>query len=79
MRLLAEQQPGPAAADADADALPATPTPRLLILGPDGGTNPTAIAPSLLAQWRQDPQLELLGPTDDVRPYIRRADCVVLP
>ena len=77
MRLLAEQQPGPAAADAD--ALPATPTPRLLILGPDGGTNPTAIAPSLLAQWRQDPQLELLGPTDDVRPYIRRADCVVLP
>ena len=77
MRLLAEQQPGQAAADAD--TLSATPTPRLLILGPDGGTNPTAIAPSLLAQWRQDPQLELLGPTDDVRPYIRRADCVVLP
>ena len=77
MRLLGEQHTGPAAADAD--ALSATPTPRLLILGPDGGTNPTAIAPSLLAQWRQDPQLELLGPTDDVRPYIRRADCVVLP
>ena len=79
MRLLGEQQPGQEATDADAEALSATPTPRLLILGPDGGTNPTAIAPSLLAQWRQDPQLELLGPTDDVRPYIRRADCVVLP
>ena len=77
VKLLAEQQAGPAAADAD--TLSATPTPRLLILGPDGGTNPTAIATSLLAQWRQDPQLELLGPTDDVRPYIRRADCVVLP
>jgi glycosyltransferase involved in cell wall biosynthesis len=52
---------------------------RLLILGPDGGTNPTAIAPSRLAQWRQDPQLELLGSTEDVRPFIARADCVVLP
>jgi glycosyltransferase involved in cell wall biosynthesis len=52
---------------------------RLLILGPDGGTNPTAISPAALAQWRQDPQLELLGPTDDVRPVIARSDCVVLP
>jgi glycosyltransferase involved in cell wall biosynthesis len=49
------------------------------MLGPDGGTNPTAIAQSLLAQWRQDPQLELLGATDDVRPFIAQADCVVLP
>jgi glycosyltransferase involved in cell wall biosynthesis len=52
---------------------------RLLILGPDGGTNPTALAPSLLAQWRQHPQLELLGSAEDVRPFIARADCVVLP
>jgi glycosyltransferase involved in cell wall biosynthesis len=52
---------------------------RLLILGPDGGTNPTAIAPGVLAQLRQDPQIELLGPTDDVRPFIAEADCVVLP
>lgn len=55
------------------------PAVRLLMLGPDGGTNPTAIAQSLLAQWRQDPQLELLGATDDVRPFIAQADCVVLP
>jgi glycosyltransferase involved in cell wall biosynthesis len=75
VKLLAEQQTG----SGDPDQRPATLPPRLLILGPDGGTNPTAIAPSSLAQWRQDPQLELLGPTDDVRPYIRRADCVVLP
>ena len=74
VKLLAEQ-----AERGQADQRAATPPPRLLILGPEGGTNPTAIAPSSLAQWRQDPQLELLGPTDDVRPYIRRADCVVLP
>ena len=55
------------------------PAVRLLMLGPDGGTNPTAIAQSLLAQCRQDPQLELLGATDDVRPFIAQADCVVLP
>ena len=55
------------------------PAPRLLILVPDGGTNPTAIAPGVLAQLRQDPQIELLDPADDVRPYIARADCVVLP
>ena len=30
---------------------------RLIILGPDDGTNPTAIAPSLLAQWLRDTQL----------------------
>ncbi len=52
---------------------------RLLILGPDGGTNPTVITPEVLAQWRQDPQVELLGPADDVRPFIDAADCVVLP
>lgn len=55
------------------------PAPRLLILGPLGGTNPSAIAPEVLAQWRQDPQVELLGPADDVRPFIDAADCVVLP
>jgi glycosyltransferase involved in cell wall biosynthesis len=75
VKLLAGQQAG----SGELDQRAATPLPRLLILGPDGGTNPTAIAPTVLAQWRQDPQLELLGPADDVRPYIRRADCVVLP
>jgi glycosyltransferase involved in cell wall biosynthesis len=52
---------------------------RLLILGPDGGTNPTAIAPEVLARWLQDPQIELLAPADDVRPFIDAVDCVVLP
>ena len=56
----------------DADA-------RLIILGPDGGANPTAIAQNLRAQWVRDPQLELPGATDDVRPFIAQADCVVLP
>jgi len=71
VKLLGEQPSG--------QELPHLPPPRLLILGPDGGTNPTAISPAVLAQWRQDPQLELLGPTDDVRPFIARSDCVVLP
>ncbi len=55
------------------------PAPRLRILGPLGGTNPTTITPEVLAQWRQDPQVALLGPADDVRPFIDAADCVVLP
>ena len=53
--------------------------PRLLILGPEGGVNPTAILSGTLAQWRQSSQIELLGSTDDVRPFIAGADCVVLP
>jgi len=51
----------------------------LKILGPDGGTNPTAITSQLLSQWRQDPRLELLGHVEDPRPCIVQADCVVLP
>ena len=78
VRILAESYADGRMAEGEGRGLP-RPSPRLLILGPDGGSNPTAIAPSLLAQWRQDRQLELLGPTDDVRPYIARADCVVLP
>lgn len=51
----------------------------LKILGPDGGTNPTAITSQLLSQWRQDLRLELLGHVEDPRPCIVQADCVVLP
>ncbi len=61
------------------EAHSALPAACLKILGPDGGTNPTAITSSLLNQWRQDPQLELLGHVEDLRPSIAQADCVVLP
>jgi len=61
------------------EAHSALPAACLKILGPDGGTNPTAITSSLLNQWRQDPQLELLGHVEDLRPSIVQADCVVLP
>lgn len=57
----------------------ALPAAFLRILGPDGGTNPTAIASQVLRQWSEDPQLELIGPVEDLRPFIARADCVVLP
>jgi glycosyltransferase involved in cell wall biosynthesis len=52
---------------------------KLLILGPEGGSNPASISRALLAEWRQNPELEFLGSTKDVRPFIDRADCVVLP
>jgi len=55
------------------------PPPHLIILGPDGGNNTTAISSRVLDQWRQDPQVELLDAVEDVRPFIARADCVVLP
>lgn len=61
------------------EAHSALPAACLKILGPDGGTNPTAITSSLLNEWRQDPQLELLGHVEDPRPRIVQADCVVLP
>jgi glycosyltransferase involved in cell wall biosynthesis len=57
----------------------ALPAACLRILGPDGGTNPTAITSHLLRQWQQDPQVELLGYVEDLRPCIAEADCVVLP
>ena len=57
----------------------ALPAACLKILGPDGGTNPTAITSEILNQWRNDPQLELIGPVEDLRPFIAQADCVVLP
>jgi glycosyltransferase involved in cell wall biosynthesis len=58
---------------------PPLPSACLKIVGPAGGTNPTAIASSLQSQWQQDPQLELLGHVEDLRPCIAMADCVVLP
>ncbi len=52
---------------------------ELGLLGAQGGTNPSAISEAQLADWQQQGVVEYLGATDDVRPEIARADCVVLP
>lgn len=41
--------------------------------------HPRAVVPKLLETLAQESSVELLGITDDVRPFIANADCVVLP
>lgn len=49
------------------------------ILGPAGAQNRSAIPPEVVAEWSPEKDLTYLGETDDVRPFIAGADCVVLP
>lgn len=49
------------------------------LLGSAGVNNPSAISSQVLAMWRAEGLFELLGSTDDVRPFIAAADAVVLP
>ncbi len=51
---------------------------RFQILGP-ADPHPKAVPAALLAEYEREGAVELLGSTDDVRPYIAAADCVVLP
>ena len=55
------------------------PDTRFLLLGPHGVENRTAIAFETLQGWQADGAIEYLGSTDDVRPHVAAADCVVLP
>ena len=52
---------------------------RFQLLGPLGVANRTAVPRSELDRWVGDGLVEYLGETDDVRPWIERADCAVLP
>lgn len=54
------------------------PDARFQLLGPVDAQNRTAISRSTLDDWVCE-GLEYLGETQDVRPYIARADCLVLP
>ena len=49
------------------------------ILGPTWWDNATAIQMKEIEQWVDEDVIEYLGETDDVRPFIRECDCVVLP
>ncbi|KVE35297.1 glycosyltransferase family 4 protein [Burkholderia sp. TSV86] len=52
---------------------------RFALLGPVGVDNPSAISQADVDAWTRDGMIDYLGETHDVRPYIARADCVVLP
>lgn len=41
--------------------------------------NPSAVSRSQVQAWEAEGVLTYLGPTDDVRPFLAAADCVVLP
>ncbi|MCB1311199.1 MAG: glycosyltransferase family 4 protein [Sedimentitalea sp.] len=57
----------------------AHPGARFQLLGALGAANRTAIDPGLLRGWVARGGIDYLGETDDVRPFIREADCIVLP
>lgn len=52
---------------------------RFQLLGAVGVANPTAITRDQLQRWIDEGVIDYLGETDDVRPYIAAADCIVLP
>ena len=55
------------------------PDTRFQLLGAVWKDNPATIDASQLAAWQREGTVEYLGATDDVRPFIAAADCVVLP
>ena len=57
----------------------AQPGARFLLLGPPGAENRTAIGVETVEAWAAEGAIEYLGETEDVRPFIAEADCVVLP
>lgn len=57
----------------------ARPDTQIRLLGPLGAENRGAIDPAIVDGWVQDGIVDYLGATDDVRPFIADASCVVLP
>ncbi len=55
------------------------PQARFTLLGPGNVANPSAISAADIERWRAEGIVDYLGTTSDVRSYIARADCVVLP
>jgi glycosyltransferase involved in cell wall biosynthesis len=55
------------------------PQARFQLLGPIGVANRTAIERETLDSWVAEGVVEYLGETDDVRPFISQAKCLVLP
>jgi glycosyltransferase involved in cell wall biosynthesis len=57
----------------------AYPQARFQLLGFLDEANPRGVRRAELAQWVSEGVVEYLGTTDDVRPYLAQAHCVVLP
>jgi glycosyltransferase involved in cell wall biosynthesis len=49
------------------------------LLGFIGSNNPSAISREQIDSWVKEGVVSYSGPTDDVRPHLAAADCVVLP
>ncbi len=58
---------------------PHYPALRFQILGPLEPDNPSAVGQERLDHWQAEGLITYLGETDDVRPALRAADCIVLP
>lgn len=56
-----------------------TPHVRCQLLGPADVENPTAISREQVATWEREGLVEYLGVTQEVRPFIAQAHCIVLP
>ncbi|MDB5763098.1 MAG: glycosyl transferase group 1 [Herminiimonas sp.] len=50
-----------------------------LLLGFSGAGNPNAVSLERIKAWEAQGTVQYLGKTDDVRPHLAGADCVVLP
>ena len=55
------------------------PRARFHLLGAVDAANRTAIDAATVTSWEEEGTINYLGMTDDVRPYIAAAHCVVLP
>lgn len=58
---------------------PRHPEARLQLLGAAGVDNRSAVPIADIERWRDEGLVEMLGESDDVRPHIAAADCIVLP
>jgi glycosyltransferase involved in cell wall biosynthesis len=52
---------------------------RFWLIGEVDRENPSSVSHEDLVSWVRDPSIQYLGATDDVRPWIEKSDCIVLP
>ncbi|MGZ5253995.1 MAG: glycosyltransferase family 4 protein [Flavitalea sp.] len=52
---------------------------KFSILGFSDPENPSAISMEKIVNWKKQGIVDYLGSSDDVRPFIKEADCIVLP
>lgn len=55
------------------------PLAEFAILGSAGSDNPSAVPIAEVERWQVEGLVRYFGETDDVRPFIAQADCIVLP